>query len=103
PSNRPDIVANVVPITQDQRRTRSGLVPEMFTRSGLSTTARIPTPSRDHRKKKYSPTAETSAISIVISWLYPTFTSKTVKVSVGRKSGNCTYWRGSLQLLPQRV
>ena len=40
---------------------------------------------------------------MVISWLYPTFTSKTVKVSVGRKSGNCTYWPGSLQLLPQRV
>ncbi len=90
PSRSPDIVANMVPITHAHRRTRSGFVPEMLTRSGLSTTARMPTPRRDHRKKRYNPIAETSATSIVISWLYPTFTSSTVNVSVGRKSGKST-------------
>ena len=46
--------------------------------------------------------ADTSAITIVISWLYPTLTSKTVNVSVGRKSGNSTYCPGSLHELPHR-
>ncbi len=52
PSNRPDMAANIVPITHAHRRTIVGLVPEMFTRSGLSTTARMATPRRDHRKNR---------------------------------------------------
>ncbi len=102
PSSNPDIAAKHVPITHAQRRTRVGLVPAMFARSGSSTTARMDTPRRDQRKNRYSPMADTSAITMVISWLYPTLTSKTVNVSVGRKSGNRTYCPGSLHELPQR-
>ena len=42
----PDIAANTVPMIHAQRRTAIGLVPVTFTSSGLSTTARIATPSR---------------------------------------------------------
>jgi hypothetical protein len=50
-SSTPDIAANTQPITQAQRRTRSGLVPARPSRSGSSTTARIALPRRAVRKK----------------------------------------------------
>lgn len=47
----PAIEAKIVPMIQAQRRTATGLVPVMETRSGLSTTPRMATPNRTVRKK----------------------------------------------------
>ncbi len=43
--------AKIVPMIQAQRRTTTGLVPVIETRSGLSTTPRMATPRRTKRKK----------------------------------------------------
>ena len=43
--------AKMVPMIQAQRRTATGLVPVIETRSGLSTTPRMATPRRTNRKK----------------------------------------------------
>ena len=67
----------------------------------MSTTARMATPRRDHRKNRYRLTADTSATIMTISWLYPTLTSNTVNVSVGRKSGKRMYVPGSPHEVPQ--
>jgi hypothetical protein len=48
----PERAANVEPTIQAVRRTRFGFVPRIANRSGSSTTARIATPARDHRKKE---------------------------------------------------
>ena len=64
----PDSAAKTVPMIHDDRRTAIGLVPVMFTRSGLSTTARIATPDRAYRKNRYSRIVATSATPIVIAW-----------------------------------
>ena len=48
---RPAIDAKIVPMIQAQRRTVTGLVPVIETRSGLSTTPRMATPKRTLRKK----------------------------------------------------
>ena len=50
-SSSPAIEANIVPMIQAHRRTATGLVPVMETRSGLSTTPRMATPMRTARKK----------------------------------------------------
>ena len=50
-SRSPAMEANMVPMTQAQRRTATGFVPVMETRSGLSTTPRMATPIRTKRKK----------------------------------------------------
>ena len=50
-SNKPAMEAKMVPMIQAQRRTDTGLVPVIETRSGLSTTPRMATPRRMERKK----------------------------------------------------
>ena len=50
-TSNPATVANTVPMIHARRRTRSGLSPRSATSSGSSTTPRMATPRRTHRKK----------------------------------------------------
>src|SRR6202012_483656 len=59
-SSRPDSVAEKHPMIQAHRRTLTGLIELRLINPGLSTTARIATPSRVARRKTYSSTVNAS-------------------------------------------
>ena len=67
-TSTPDKAANVVPMIQAARRTRTGLVACIASRSGSSTTARIAVPVRVHRKSAYRPATATTPTTVTISW-----------------------------------
>ena len=83
----PDAAAKVAPMTHAAVRTRVGSVPTMSSSVGLSTTARIVTPSRLRRRNSHSPPAATIEKSTLISWASVIWTPATAKEFWGRNSG----------------
>ena len=65
----PDIAAKTVPMIHADRRTAIGLVPVMFTRSGLSTTAAHgDAEARVPEEEVEAGSVASSATPIVIAW-----------------------------------
>ena len=83
-TRRPESAAKVVPITQAQRLTRSGLSPVREIRLGSSTTARMAIPRRANRKKAYRPPTSAIESRKMIVWSQPMFTPPIRYVMVGR-------------------
>ena len=67
-SRMPDSAAKTDPMDQAVNRTRPGLSADRATSVGLSTTARMATPSRWRRKKAYRPKALTVARANEMTW-----------------------------------